>query len=101
MILPIKKELIPYQFDTLINGILYTFELHYNSIYDFFTFDLYVNDEVIVYGEKVVYGQRLFQSLSDDFLPSIIPVDPSGKEDKITFENFSNTVVLQVMDYAV
>lgn len=101
MILPIKKELIPYQFETEFNGILYTFEIHYNSLSDFFTVDLLVNENVIAYGEKIVYGQRLFKSLNDDTLPHLIPLDPSGKEDKVTYKNLSKTVFLEVIDDAV
>lgn len=102
MILPIDKDLIPYQFETEFNGFLYTFEVHYNSEYDFFTIDLYRNDDdVIIYGEKLVYGQELFKSLNDDTLPRLMPLDPSGKETEITFDNLSETVFLQVIDDAV
>lgn len=101
MILPIKKELIPYRFDTEMNGVLYTFEIHYNSEYDFFTMDLFVNDDVQMYGEKLVYNQPIFQSLTDERLPEIVPIDPSNKENKITYSNFADTVVLKVSADAV
>lgn len=101
MILPIEKEQIPYQFETEFNSFLFTFEVHYNAEYDFFTVDLYRNDELIVYGEKIVYGQQLFESLNDDTLPELIPLDPSEKETKITYDNLGKTVLLQVIDDAV
>lgn len=101
MILPIYKEQIPYQFEYEHNGAIFTFEVHYNTEHDFFTTDLYKNDELIAYGEKLVYGQQLFKSLNDDTLPKLIPLDESGNTDKITYDNFQKTVFLKVIEDAV
>lgn len=101
MILPINKELIPYEFEVVIEDNLFTFEIHYNGEHEFFTVDLRINDEVIAYGEKLSYNQRLFRSVPDDRLPHIVPLDPSGKVDVITYDNFTQTVFLQVIADAV
>src|SRR5690625_5211456 len=101
MILPIQKELIPYRFEYEHNGFIFTFEVHYNAEQGFYTTDLYRNDEVIIYGEKIVYGQQLFKSLNDETLPRLIPLDPSEKENKVTYNNLSETVFLQVIDDAI
>lgn len=96
MRLPIYKDRIPYRFESIFNETLYIFELHYNSEFDFFTVDLSIEDDVIVYGEKLVYGQQLFKSLNDDTLPKLTPIDPSGKHDRISYDNFGDTVILQL-----
>lgn len=98
MRIPIYKDQIPYRFETMFNGVLYTFEVHYNVEHDFFTVDLYRLDEPIIYGEKLVYNEPLFQSLNDDTLPKLIPIDPSGAEERITYDNFGETVILQVIE---
>ncbi|SDI16181.1 hypothetical protein SAMN05192534_12374 [Alteribacillus persepolensis] len=98
MIIPVEKERIPYQFDIELEGTVYTFEIHYNGDYDFFTVDLLQNDEVIIYGEKIVYGQPLFGALSDTRLPSapITPLDPSGENDEVTYDTFTESVFLYI-----
>lgn len=101
MILPINKELIPYEFEVVIGDETFAFEIHYNGEYGFFTMDIRINDEVIAYGEKLSYNQRLFRAIPDDRLPHIVPLDPSGKVDVITYDNFTQTVFLQVIDDAV
>lgn len=98
MILPIYKDRIPYRFESVFNGILYMFEIHYNSEYDFFTVDLYKGDDVVVYGEKILLNQQLFKTLNDDSLPKLMPVDTSGKTKRITYENFTSTVFIRVID---
>ncbi|NGP45963.1 hypothetical protein G4V62_13775 [Bacillaceae bacterium SIJ1] len=102
MILPVYKDRIPYRFDTEIQGEVFTFEIHYNGDYDFFTFDLLKNEQIIILGEKIVYGRPLFESLSDIRLPKsiITPLDPSGEENEITYDNFTETVKLFVEEVA-
>lgn len=98
MIIPIEKDLIPYKFDIDLGGILFGFEVHYNPEGAFFTVDLSVGDEVLVYGEKLSYGQVMFETLTDERVPKIIPTDPSGKENEVTFDNLSETVFLKVIN---
>ncbi|MGY4689351.1 phage baseplate plug family protein [Salibacterium sp. K-3] len=98
MILPIEKSRIPYEFEIKIAGTLYVFEIHYNGEHDFFTVDLYQNGEVLMYGEKLVYGYPLFHSLPETLKPSqtITPLDPSGEQNSITYENFTESVLLYI-----
>ncbi len=92
----IDKNMIPYRFDMTIKGETYTFQVNYNATHDFFTIDLYKNDEVIVLGEKLVYGKPLFMSAQHKDIPKtiIIPYDVSENTDRITFENMNEDVLL-------
>ena len=92
----IDKSMIPYRFDMTIKGETYTFQVNYNVTHDFFTIDLYKNDEVIVLGEKLVYGKPLFMSAQHKDIPKaiIIPYDVSENTDRITFENMNEDVLL-------
>lgn len=98
MILPIDKERIPYQFEIELDGGIFVFEVHYNGEHDFFTVDVYKGNEIIVYGEKVVYGQPLFGAYTDTRLPSqpIVPLDLSGRENRVTYENLGESVFLYI-----
>ena len=100
----IDKSLIPYKFDISLENITYTFKIDYNSLHDFFTVDLYKEDEVLVLGEKLVYGKPLFLSAMYKDIPSlsIIPYDLSERTERITYENFSKEVFLFLVgDYDV
>ena len=92
----IDKNMIPYRFDMTIKGETYTFQVNYNATHDFFTIDLYKNDEVIVLGEKVVYGKPLFFTSQHKDVPkvTITPYDVSENTDRITFENMNEDVLL-------
>ena len=96
--LPIEKEAIPYQFDIDLEGDIFTFEVNYNDRFDFFTLDLMRNDNVLVYGEKIVYGQPLFERYADDQFPKvrIIPKDVGDQSNRVTYENFYETIFLYI-----
>lgn len=98
MILYIDKEQIPYRFEVELDGEVYTFEIHYNSECDFFTVDLYLNNEVIIYGEKLILNRPLFLAYADKRIPKtqIIPRDTTGTEHRITYKNLGETVFLYV-----
>jgi hypothetical protein len=99
MYIDIDKEAIPYQFDIELAGELFTMDIRYNERADFFTVDLSKDDNPIVIGEKIVYGRPLFSTISNSMLPAsvIFPIDESGRAvDKITWDNFMETVVLLV-----
>ena len=98
MILPIDKERVPYQFEIELDGEIFTFEVHYNGENDFFTIDLYKDDEVVVYGEKIIYGRQLFKSIADLRLPKtpIIPLDPSGQAKRVGYSELGETVFLYI-----
>lgn len=92
----IDKSNIPYKFDMSINSKTYTFFINYSAEYDYFTVDLYRNDTLIVAGEKIVYGRALFLSCQHLDVPKapILPYDISGREAKVTWDNFNETVFL-------
>lgn len=96
----IEKEKIPYEFDIVLQGETFRFKVNYNSLKDFFTIDLYKNEEVIVLGEKLVYGKPLFLSCLHKDIPNIniIPYDLSQQTDRITFDNFNEQVFLYLVE---
>ncbi|ANS73710.1 hypothetical protein AWM70_03245 [Paenibacillus yonginensis] len=98
----IEKELIPYRFDISILNELFTMEVHYNDDYDFFTVDLERDGEVLVAGERLVYGQALFQGVMDNRFPklTIVPFDESGQQNNVNAATLSESVFLFLIDEA-
>lgn len=95
--LPIDKDLMPYEVEYELGSEDFSFHYHYNETYDFFTVDLYKNGELVVAGEKLVYGNPLFESTYDPRThpaPTIIPLDPAGHENTVNWNNLNNTVFL-------
>jgi hypothetical protein len=101
-IIEIDKENLPERFDIELGVELFTMEVDYNQTGDFFTVDLYQydNPEPLVLGEKLMLNQPLFRDIEDSRFPAptLIPIDPSGKENRITWDNFGVTVFLVVDD---
>lgn len=97
--IPINKELIPYSFDILLGGTMFNLKVKYNRTKDLFTVDVYRGNETVCYAEPIVYGIPLFK---DVFMVEkypcldIIPLDLSGNTNRVTYENFYNTVFLYV-----
>ncbi|WP_439022601.1 phage baseplate plug family protein [Bacillus thuringiensis] len=98
MHIEIAKEEIPYRFEMELANELFTFEVHYNKRFDFFTIGIEKDGQVIVAGEKVVLDLPLFYALNDKRLPkvTITPKDNSGREKRVTFENLGKTVLLEI-----
>ena len=94
--IPIMKESIPYSTDIRITGTTYTFTFNYNSEGDFFTVDLSRNGDVLVEGEKIVYGNPLFLTYFDEKFPQrpIIPLDRSLSKDKVGWRELGEDVFL-------
>lgn len=92
----IDKNMIPYRFDMTLSNETYTFEVYYNALKDYFTLNLLKGDKVIVLGEKVVYGRALFTTSKYRDIPKvkIIPLDLTGKTQRVTFENLNRDVFL-------
>lgn len=93
----IDKRNIPIKFDVRLNKITFTFEVHYNASFDFFT--VAVSDssgEVWTTGEKLVLNKPILSTQSYLGFPSVTPMDPTGKETEITWNNFNVTVFLYV-----
>jgi hypothetical protein len=100
-IIEINKDLIPYQFDILLGSDLFTLRVDYNKAADLFTIGLYKDGEMICAGEPLIYGVPLF---SDIFTVGqypeidIVPLDESGQESAVTWDNFGKTVFLTIDD---
>lgn len=96
----IEKNLIPYRFDISIAEEVFTFEVHYNADFDFFTVDLEKDGEVIAVGEKLVYGTPLFYDVMDHRYPKlpIVPYDESEQQSNVTWETLSVSVFLFVIE---
>ncbi len=93
--LEIEKDLIPYKFTITIKNTILKFIIRYNPIGDYFTADIFDKDDsVIAYAQKFIMGGNLFKNIYDERLPAveIIPYDPSGENERITFDNFGEAV---------
>lgn len=98
----VDKAKIPYQFQILLGGKRYGMEWQYNQISRQFTCTLYdANGNVLVFNEPLIYGSPLFSYISRGrSLPpvDIVPLDESGRETEVTWENFGETVFLTLDD---
>lgn len=95
----INKDMIPYSFDILLADELFNLTVSHNEKHDIFTFALRKNNEIICEGEPIIYGVPLFQDIyMARKYPAIdiIPIDDSGEQDTVTFENLNETVLLTV-----
>ncbi len=94
----IDKSLIPYSFEMELGGYMYMLVVKYNSFCDLFTVTVY-KDNTLICTEPIMYAQRLFHDVYiTDKYPAIdiVPLDESGKENKVTWENFNKTVFLTI-----
>lgn len=94
-------EEIPVQFEVDIEQDIFIMGINYNETYDFYTVDLYDEEEnIIVLGEKLMLNRPLFESLIDERLPVplIVPYDESGEASRISKDNFYKTVFLTIDD---
>ena len=100
-VIEVEKELLPYNFDIELAGDEFNIEIFYNAAADLFTATLMKDEEVLVYNEPIIYGVELFADVykSGKFpMISIVPLDESGQENTITYENFGTTVLLTIDD---
>ncbi|AKG05520.1 hypothetical protein AAV35_012660 [Salimicrobium jeotgali] len=96
--IPIDKELCPYEFSIQIGVELFRIEVLYNDVGDFFSVSLYREEEALVLGEKLVYGVPLFADMYTQAFPAptIVPLDESGEENTVTYDNLGDSVFLVV-----
>ncbi|EHU8535087.1 hypothetical protein KZR37_002849 [Listeria monocytogenes] len=102
--IPIELDNIPeiFEFD-FDDDRSFLFSINYAESQDLFSVDLYdMEGEPIVLGERLVLNERLWSDVIDDRLPSVdlVPLDESGKEIRISKENFTKTVFLYFDDLA-
>ena len=93
----IDKELVPYIFNIALGDVMYTVEVRHNSEADLFTIALYDINGNLICTEPVIYGAVLFeQQYQPEIYPAvtITPLDESGEETAVTWENFNKTVFL-------
>lgn len=102
-IIPIDKNNIPEYFSITLGTETFVLSFAYNSVGDFFTVSLLKPnelgvDEEIIMGEKLIINKPLWSDFTNADLPGpqLIPADLSGKEKRITWENFNVTVFLYV-----
>jgi len=101
-IIEIDKNLIPYQFDIELSGRIYTMEINYNYMFDFFTIDLYLDKKPLVKSEKLIINEILFKELYEDnegnlneeFPTEILIPLGNNDTDRITYDNFGIDVQL-------
>lgn len=99
--IPFDKNTIPERFEIDLAAESFFLELNYNEIGDFFTLDLFDADEnPLVLGEKLNLGIPLWSDIVNPSLPAptLIPLDESGKETRITFDNFGETIFVYIDD---
>lgn len=104
-IIEINKKLIPYEFNIVLADETFLIGVNYNKTADLFTLDLSkLNIETGEYdevckGEPIVYGKPLWE---DVFISGkypavdIVPIDESGENNAVTFENLNETVFLAI-----
>lgn len=93
----IDYDNMPMVFETTFGNMDVFIGLNYNELGDFFTIDLLDSSyDPIIMGEQLVYGKRAWRQSSDPRVPmtDLVPLDESGKESKITRDNFGKTVFL-------
>lgn len=98
-VLEIRKDILPYECTILLAGEQFGLKFNYNATADLFTVDLYRDGELICAGEPIMYGVPLWQDVyrSETFpAVDIIPRDPSGERNAVTFDNICDTVLLIV-----
>lgn len=100
-IIEIEKDMLPYSFDIVLAGEEFEMEIMYNKAAELFTVTLSKDNEVLVYNEPIIYGKELFSDVyKADLFPaiSIVPLDQSGIETEVTYDNFCRTVFLTIDD---
>ena len=98
----IEKDMIPYTFEITLGIEVFIFDVLYNDRESLFTVNLYDKDRnPLAYGEPLIYGEVLFSAVRDlDFpIEELRPMDESGEETEITYENMNDKVLLAV-DYS-
>lgn len=78
-----------------LDGANYIFEIYWNSVGEFFVFNLYdIDEEPIILSRKITYESDMLSNIADKRVPGveIIPLNPAEESGSITFENFQDSV---------
>jgi hypothetical protein len=102
----INKDELPETFDIDLGNETFTLAFTYNETDDSFSVSLYKPIELesdiepLVLGEKMVLNKPLWSDFTRlDFpAPQLVPLDLSGVEKRISFDNLGNTVFLYIND---
>lgn len=95
----IELDTLPVQFETSFGEEAFQVQINYNELGDFFTIDIWdATGNPIVYGEKLVYGRRIWRSYANTELPAVdlVPLDESGQTTVCNKETFGQTVFLYI-----
>ncbi len=95
----IEKDQIPFRFEILLGAELFTLSIQYNQSEDLFTVGLERDGETLCTAEPIIYGQPLWNNQKQPTLypaVEIIPLDESGQENEITWNNFGVTTFLYI-----
>ena len=96
--IPIEKKNIPYRFTIALPRNAFDLEIRYNETADLFTIALYQGASLVCI-EPIIYGVQLFKQIYQPGLyPAlqIIPNDSSGSASQVTWNNFNDTVFLEI-----
>lgn len=95
----VKKEQIPYGFSIALGMEKYSMRFAYNKVADLFTVSLYKGGALLCQNEPIVYGVPLFKDVYESGrfpMTDIVPLDESGNESAVTWDNFGRTVFLTI-----
>lgn len=98
-VLEINKDIIPYTFNISLQNEMFEMRIDYNNTADLFTVSLSKGGVTLCTGEPIIYGQPLFGDIANrgNFPKiTITPIDESGENNAVTFDNLSKTVLLRV-----
>lgn len=95
----INKDIVPYMFEIALEGETFQFDIRYNEFGDFWTVDLHKNQELIIQGEKLIYGSPLFGNYMHLDIPKvmILPYDTTDKSQRVGYEELEEDVFLFVV----
>jgi aryl carrier-like protein len=103
-VLPINVENIEKKNDNFLVDILdqeFEFKVFWNQEEEYFSFDLYKDEKLLLSGKKITYGVDMLAPVVSYGLDKIriIPLDKTGEAEKIgiNFDNFMSSVLPVVM----
>ena len=98
--IPVKKENMPYRMTISLPRTSYELEFKYNEVADMFTVGLYKGESLICV-EPMIYGVQLFERFYQPGVHpamKIVPTDSSGAASAANWNNFGETVFLEIFN---